>query len=50
VALAGFKSLLLSGWKLPVLFIFLSPVMGMIVGISVTVATSIHCSCGRKSE
>ena len=29
---AGFKALILGGWKLPVLFIFLSPVIGMIVG------------------
>src|SRR5580765_5579934 len=40
VAFAGFKTLILSGWKLPVLFIFLSPVIGMIVGITVTIATT----------
>jgi inorganic phosphate transporter, PiT family len=40
VTFAGFKTLILSGWKLPVLFIFLSPVIGMIVGITVTIATT----------
>jgi PiT family inorganic phosphate transporter len=40
VAFAGFKTLILSGWKLPVLFILLSPVIGMIVGITVTIATT----------
>ena len=40
VAFAGFKTLILNGWKLPVLFIFLSPVIGMIVGITVTIATT----------
>src|SRR6516165_4425117 len=37
VAHAGFKALILGGWKLPVLFIFLSPVIGMVVGITVTI-------------
>ena len=40
MALAGFKTLIMSGWKLPVLFIFLSPVIGMIVGITVTISTT----------
>jgi inorganic phosphate transporter, PiT family len=40
VAFAGFKTLIPSGWKLPVLFVFLSPVIGMIVGIIVTIATT----------
>ncbi len=40
VAHAGFKTLILSGWKLPVLFIFLSPVIGMVVGILVTIVTT----------
>lgn len=40
VAHAGFKTLILHGWRLPVLFIFLSPIIGMIVGILVTVATT----------
>ena len=37
VAHAGFKTLILSGWKMPVLFIFLSPVIGMIVAMLVTI-------------
>ncbi len=40
VAHAGFKTLILSGWKMPVLFVFLSPVFGMIVGIVVTIITT----------
>jgi PiT family inorganic phosphate transporter len=40
VALPGFLTLIMSGWKLPVLSIFLSPVIGMIVGITVTITTT----------
>src|SRR5713101_94809 len=40
VAHAGFKALILSGWTKPVLFIFLSPVIGFIVAWAVTVTTS----------
>ena len=40
VAHAGFKALILHGWTKPVLFIFLSPVIGMVVAILVTVATT----------
>jgi PiT family inorganic phosphate transporter len=40
VAHAGFRSLILSGWTMPVLFIFLSPVIGMVVGSLVTILTT----------
>jgi len=40
VAHAGFGALILSGWTRPVLFIFLSPIMGLVIGITVTIATS----------
>ena len=40
VAHAGFKALILSGWKLPVLFIFLSPIIGMVIAIFVTILTT----------
>jgi PiT family inorganic phosphate transporter len=40
IASAGFKAIILSGWTKPVLFIFLSPVLGFIVGWAVTVITS----------
>ena len=40
VAHAGFRALILSGWTMPVLFIFLSPIFGMIVGLLVSVATT----------
>jgi len=40
VAHAGFRALILSGWTMPVLFIFLSPVFGMVVGLLVSVATT----------
>jgi inorganic phosphate transporter, PiT family len=40
VAHAGFRALILSGWTKPVLFIFLSPVIGMIVGLLVSILTT----------
>jgi PiT family inorganic phosphate transporter len=40
VAKAGFGALVLSGWTAPVLFIFLSPIIGMAVGIAISAATS----------
>src|SRR5229473_4347099 len=40
VAHAGFRALILHGWTKPVLFIFLSPVIGFFVSTAVTVATS----------
>ena len=40
VAKAGFVALIPSGWTKPVLFIFLSPIVGMLIGMAVTVATS----------
>ena len=40
VARVGFSALILGGWIKPVLFIFLSPVIGMVVAILVTVITS----------
>jgi len=40
VAHAGFRALILGGWTMPVLFIFLSPVIGMIVGLLVSVLTT----------
>jgi PiT family inorganic phosphate transporter len=40
VAYGGFKTLILGGWIKPVTFIFLSPVVGMILAIILTVITS----------
>ena len=40
VAHAGFRALILHGWTMPVLFIFLSPVIGFCVSTVVTVVTS----------
>jgi PiT family inorganic phosphate transporter len=40
VAHAGFKALILGGWVKPVLFIFLSPVVGMVLAIVLTTAAS----------
>src|SRR5579859_6916479 len=40
VAHAGFQALILAGWTKPVLFIFLSPIIGMIVATTVTIGTS----------
>src|SRR6266487_5648735 len=36
VASAGFRALILSGWIKPVIFIFLSPVVGMVLAIILT--------------
>jgi PiT family inorganic phosphate transporter len=40
VAHVGFKALILSGWVKPVVFIFLSPVVGMTLSIIITIVTS----------
>jgi PiT family inorganic phosphate transporter len=40
VAKAGFVALIPGGWTKPVVFIFLSPIIGMLIGMMVTVATS----------
>lgn len=40
VANAGFKALVLGGWTKPVLFIFLSPVIGFAVAMLVSILTS----------
>ena len=40
VAKAGFVALIPGGWTKPVVFIFLSPIIGMLISMSVTVATS----------
>jgi PiT family inorganic phosphate transporter len=40
IAHAGFAAIIVSGWIKPVLFIFLAPLIGMVVAICVTVATS----------
>jgi PiT family inorganic phosphate transporter len=40
VAHAGFKALILGGWTMPVLFIFLSPLIGMVLAIFLTLLTS----------
>jgi len=40
VAHVGFKALILNGWIKPVLFIFLSPIVGMVLAIFLTTVTS----------
>lgn len=40
VAKAGIGALLLGGWVKPILFIFLAPLIGMILGMSLMVATA----------
>jgi inorganic phosphate transporter, PiT family len=40
VANAGYKALILSGWVKPILFIFLSPIVGGLVAILLTIAAS----------
>jgi inorganic phosphate transporter, PiT family len=40
IAKAGLGSLIVSGWVKPILFIFLSPLIGMVLGFSLTVGLS----------
>jgi PiT family inorganic phosphate transporter len=40
IAKAGFGALILSGWVLPVLFIVVSPVLGMLIALTLTVGLS----------
>jgi len=40
IAAAGFRAIIVSGWVLPVIFIFIAPVAGMTAAILVTTATS----------
>jgi inorganic phosphate transporter, PiT family len=40
IAKAGFGALILSGWLLPVLFIVVSPLLGMTIALALTVALS----------
>jgi PiT family inorganic phosphate transporter len=40
VAYAGSKALILAGWVKPVIFLFLSPIVGMILAIILTIITS----------
>jgi len=40
VAKAGIHALILGGWVLPILFIFIAPILGMFLGMSLMVATA----------
>jgi PiT family inorganic phosphate transporter len=40
IAKAGFGALILSGWTLPILFIVLSPMLGMLIALTLTVGLS----------
>jgi len=40
VAAAGFRAILIHGWILPIIFIFLGPLIGMAAGLMMTVITS----------
>jgi inorganic phosphate transporter, PiT family len=40
VAAAGFRAILIHGWILPIIFIFLGPLIGMAAGLIMTVITS----------
>jgi PiT family inorganic phosphate transporter len=40
VAYAGFRALILSGWTKPIIFIFLAPIIGLLVSLVVSIATS----------
>ena len=40
IAAAGFRAIIVSGWVKPIIFIFVAPVAGLVVGILMTTATS----------
>jgi inorganic phosphate transporter, PiT family len=40
IAKAGFGALILSGWTLPILFIVVSPLLGMLIALALTVSLS----------
>ncbi|HEX5424174.1 MAG TPA: inorganic phosphate transporter [Candidatus Acidoferrales bacterium] len=40
IAAVGFKAIIVSGWVMPVIFIFVAPVAGLVVGVLATTATS----------
>jgi PiT family inorganic phosphate transporter len=40
VAKAGIHALILGGWVMPILFIFIAPILGMFLGMSLMVATA----------
>lgn len=40
VAAAGFRAILIRGWTLPIIFIFVAPIIGLVAGLVVTVVTS----------
>ncbi|MEO8200201.1 MAG: inorganic phosphate transporter [Gemmatimonadota bacterium] len=52
IAKAGLGSLIVSGWIKPILFIFLSPLIGMVLGFGLTVALSwlVHRRAAARTE
>src|SRR5207245_4427172 len=52
IAHSGYKSLIVSGWIKPVIFIFLSPVVGMVLAIILTTIASwiVHRQRPRKVD
>jgi inorganic phosphate transporter, PiT family len=52
IAASGFKAILIHGWVLPVLFIFVGPFIGMAAGLVVTVVTSwiVHKQAPQKVD
>ncbi len=40
IAAAGFRSIIVSGWIMPLIFIIVAPIAGLIVGVLATAATS----------
>ncbi len=40
IASAGFRAIIVGGWVKPVIFILIAPVLGLVMGVLVTVATS----------
>jgi PiT family inorganic phosphate transporter len=40
IAAVGFRAIIVHGWVKPVIFIFIGPLIGLVAGVAVTVATS----------
>jgi inorganic phosphate transporter, PiT family len=52
IAAVGFRAIIVHGWVMPVIFIFIGPLIGLVAGVIVTVATSwiVHKQAPQKVD
>ena len=52
IAAVGFRAIIVHGWVMPVIFIFIGPLIGLLAGVIVTVATSwiVHKQAPQKVD